>query len=76
MSATGVKQYRRVAGVVEDGGGNCHGQHGMRGDDASGRDGSLGAAGGIVVDAPATDIDGAITGVVELYPFGATTRRR
>jgi len=76
LGTAGIEQYNRVTGVVEDGGGNCHGQYGLGGDDAPGRDGGLGAAGGIVVDAPATDIDGAITGVVELYPFGATTRRR
>ena len=48
----------------------------MRRHDAPSGDGGLGAAGGIVVNAPATDIDGCIAGVVELYPFGAATRRR
>ncbi len=45
-------------------------------DDAPRRDSGLDAAGSIVVDTPATHIDGGITGVVELYPFGAATRRR
>jgi hypothetical protein len=48
----------------------------MGGDDTSRGDSRLGAAWGIVIDTPATDINRSIASIVELYPFSAATRRR
>jgi hypothetical protein len=67
--ASDVIEGNCVARVVEDGTTQCYHVKRCRGDNCICRDDNLRTTDGVIIEVPATDVDGVRTGVIELDPL-------